>query len=80
MSLYVLGCITYLANMLVHKNCILCNECVHVQMSLRRHTHTHMCLETHEMGDMKFFFFLRHHVYYDACVFLFGCVVVHAFF
>ena len=60
-----------------------------VQMSLRRHTCTHTCLETHEMRDMSFF--LRHNIYCDACVYFFlghyvvhllllGCVATHAFF
>jgi hypothetical protein len=54
--------------------------------------HTHMCLETHEMRDVKFF--LRHNIYCDACVFFFwgtvsciycpfffwGCVATYAFF
>ena len=54
---------------------------------------THMCLETQEMRDMHFFFFLGHNIYCDACVFFgalcrafifffffLGCVATHAFF
>ena len=58
MSLYVLGRITYLANTLVHKNFILCIwMCACTNEPPWTHLHTHMCLETHRMRDMSFFFF-----------------------
>ena len=58
MPLYVLGCITYLANMFVHKKenfLHLCIEiCACTNEPLQAHVNRHICLEKEEMGDMNF--------------------------